>query len=85
MKRFSSKIVVLTTIVVLLFPLGGVAGRKHADVENIGNRSINGRVALLFPNFVSLEKEIQMGQQYSQFFDQTARLIEDPVEERRAQ
>jgi predicted Zn-dependent protease len=56
-----------------------MAGRKHADVEDIGNRDINGRVALLFPNFVSLEKEIQMGAQYAQFFEQTARILEDPV------
>ncbi|GAB4241859.1 MAG: hypothetical protein Kow00109_17500 [Acidobacteriota bacterium] len=55
------------------------AGRKHGDVENIGNRKINGRIALIFPNFVSLEKEIQIGQQYAQYFEQTARLVEDPV------
>jgi len=55
------------------------AGRKHSDVEDIGNRDINGNVALVFPNFVSLEKEIQMGAQYAQFFEQTARLVEDPV------
>ena len=65
-------------ILVLLFPLQAFA-RKHTDVENIGNRSINGRVAWFFPNFVSLEKEIQMGAEYSQFFEQTARLVEDPV------
>ncbi|HOM99857.1 MAG TPA: M48 family metallopeptidase [Acidobacteriota bacterium] len=56
-----------------------LAGRKHGDVENIGNRNINGRVALIFPNFVSLEREIQIGQQYAQYFEQTARLVEDPV------
>jgi predicted Zn-dependent protease len=28
---------------------------------------------------VSLEKEIQIGAQYSQYFEQTARLVEDPV------
>lgn len=55
------------------------AGRKHEDVEKIGNRDINGRIAGIFPNFVSLEKEIQIGAQYAQFFEQTARLVEDPV------
>ncbi|MEE8348444.1 MAG: M48 family metallopeptidase [Acidobacteriota bacterium] len=65
-------------VLLLLFPLQAYA-RKHTDVENIGNRSINGRVAWFFPNFVSLEKEIQMGAEYSQFFEQTARLVEDPV------
>ncbi len=56
-----------------------LAGRKHSDVENIGNRKINGRVAGLFPNFVSLEREIQIGAQYAQMFEQTARMVEDPV------
>jgi predicted Zn-dependent protease len=63
----------------LALPPGLMAGRKHGDVENIGNRNINGRVALIFPNFVSLEKEIQIGAQYAQYFEQTARLVEDPV------
>ncbi|MDA2926103.1 M48 family metallopeptidase [Acidobacteria bacterium AH-259-G07] len=65
--------------ILFLFPFHAYAGRKHADVENIGNRSINGKIAWFFPNFVSLEKEIQIGAQYSQFFEQTARLVEDPV------
>jgi predicted Zn-dependent protease len=56
-----------------------LAKRKHGDVEDIGNRDINGAVALIFPNFVSLEKEIQIGAQYAQYFEQTARLVEDPV------
>lgn len=53
--------------------------RRHGDVDQIGNRKINGRVAGLFPNFVSLEKEIQIGAQYAQFIEQTAKLVEDPV------
>jgi predicted Zn-dependent protease len=57
----------------------GFADRKHADVENIGNRNITGRVWGILPNFVSLEKEISIGQQVSAQFEQTARLIEDPV------
>ncbi len=55
------------------------AGRNHSDVENIGNRKINGKVAWIFPNFVSLEKEIQMGAAYSQYFEQTAKLVTDTV------
>ena len=62
----------------LLLPVQGLA-RKHGDTENIGNRRINGRIAWIFPNFTSLEKEIQIGAQYAQFFEQTARLVEDPV------
>lgn len=68
----------LPLILFLCLPMSLMA-RDHADVENIGNRDINGRVAWIFPNFVSLEKEIQIGAQYSQFFEQTARLVEDPV------
>jgi predicted Zn-dependent protease len=55
------------------------ADRKHGDVENIGNRDVAGRVWGIFPNFVSLEKEIQIGQQVAAEFEQTAKLIEDPV------
>ena len=55
------------------------AERKHKDIHNIGNRDVNGRVAWIFPNFVSMEKESQIGAQYAQFFEQTARLVEDPV------
>lgn len=63
----------------VLLAFAPVLARDHEDVENIGNRDINGRVAWFFPNFVSLEKEIQIGAQYAQFFEQTARLVEDPV------
>jgi predicted Zn-dependent protease len=55
------------------------ADRRHGDVENIGNRDITGRVWGIFPNFVSLEKEIQLGQQVATEFEQTAKMIEDPV------
>jgi predicted Zn-dependent protease len=63
---------------VLLSSTGSLA-RKHDDVENIGNRSVSGRVFKIFPNIISLEKEIQIGQQISAEFEQTARLVEDPV------
>mgnify|MGYP006294923247 CR=1 FL=1 len=66
-------------IAALMLSGSALADRKHADVENIGNRDINGRVALIFPNFVALEKEIQIGAQYAQYFEQSARLVEDPV------
>ncbi len=76
-KTFKSIVSALLVFALLAVP--AMAGRKHKDVENIGNRKINGRVAGLFPNFVSLEKEVQLGAQYAQFFEQTARLVEDPV------
>jgi len=79
MRHQAHKTVGFFLVLVLLFPLQAFAGRKHEDVEDIGNRKINGKVAFFFPNFVSLEKEIQMGAEYSQVFEQTARLVEDPV------
>jgi len=78
MRRISPLISVLM-ILVLMSPASVFAGRKHKDVENIGNRKINGRIAGIFPNFVSLEKEIQLGAQFAQLFEETARLVEDPV------
>ncbi len=78
MRRISPIISVLM-ILVLMSPASVFAGRKHKDVENIGNRKINGRIAGIFPNFVSLEKEIQLGAQFAQIFEETARLVEDPV------
>ena len=59
--------------------LPGYAERKHGDVENIGNRSVSGRNFKVLPNFVSLEKEIALGNQIAAEFEQTARLVEDPV------
>jgi len=79
MKPIFNRFITTLLIFLLAMPSVALAGRKHTDVENIGNRKINGKVALLFPNFVSLEKEIQIGAQYSQMFEQTARLVEDPV------
>jgi predicted Zn-dependent protease len=79
MKNKYARWVAIFFMLLLSFPQVVLAGRKHSDVEDIGNRDINGNVALIFPNFVSLEKEIQMGAQYAQFFEQTARLVEDPV------
>jgi predicted Zn-dependent protease len=69
---------------VLLFSILAVPGfadsdRRHGDVENIGNRNITGKIWGFLPNFISLEKEIAIGAQVAQQFEQTARLIEDPV------
>jgi beta-barrel assembly-enhancing protease len=78
-RSFYARLTTVSILVALCLPSSLLAGRRHGDVENIGNRNINGRVALIFPNFVSLEKEIQIGAQYAQYFEQTARLVEDPV------
>ncbi len=65
--------------VTLVLCISGYADRRHADVESIGNRNVTGRVWGIFPNFVSLEKEIAIGAQVAAQFEQTARMIEDPV------
>lgn len=55
------------------------AARDHSDIENIGNRSVSGRIFGILPNFVSLEREISLGAEIAQEFEQTARIVEDPV------
>lgn len=55
------------------------SARKHSDVEKIGNRDINGRIARVFPNLVSLEREIAIGGEYARQFEQTAKLVEDSM------
>jgi predicted Zn-dependent protease len=70
----------ITVLATALLSVPGYAERKHGDVENIGpNRNVSGRIFKVFPNWVSLEKEIAMGQQIAAEFEQTARLIDDPV------
>ncbi|MEE8161778.1 MAG: M48 family metallopeptidase [Acidobacteriota bacterium] len=78
MKRMS-RFISFLMILVMMFPAGVFAGRKHKNVEDIGNRKINGRIAGIFPNFISQEREIQLGAQFAQLFEETARLVEDPV------
>jgi predicted Zn-dependent protease len=59
--------------------LPGIAARNHEDVEDIGNRSVSGRVYGVFPNMVSLDKEIAIGNQAAGEFEKTAKMIDDPV------
>ncbi len=63
----------------IIFCMPGNAGRKHGDVQNIGNRNVTGRIFGILPNWVSLEKEVTIGAQIAAEFEQTARLVEDPV------
>lgn len=79
MRVTSTRLGAIILVAMLCFAPAGTAGRRHGDVENIGNRDINGSIWLLFPNFISLEKEIEIGAQLAAQFEQTARLIEDPV------
>ena len=69
----------LSGMAVLLLSLPLYAGRKHEDVENIGNRNVTGRIYGIFPNMISLEKEIELGAQVAAEFEQVVRLVEDPV------
>src|SRR5215470_4332438 len=51
-----------------------LAKLKNSDLENIGNRDINsGQV-----NFISLAKEIALGQQLAQEVERTSKLLDDP-------
>ena len=61
--------------VTLLLCVSSYADRRHSDVESIGNRNVTGRVWGIFPNFVSLEKEIAIGAQVAAQFEQTARMV----------
>ncbi len=78
MKRLCARLFAygLTTV---MLSLPSYAERKHGDVENIGNRNVSGRIFGVLPNWISLEKEVAMGNQIAAEFEQTARLIDDPV------
>ena len=78
MKRLRA-ILSISCLATALVSLPGYADRKHGDVENIGNRSVSGRIFKVLPNFVSMEKEIALGNQIAAEFEQTARMVEDPV------
>lgn len=78
--RFSAlSMAVMSFLVLGVLTSAALGDRKHADVEKIGNRDINGRVYVLFPNFISFDKEIQIGSQYAAEFEQTAKMYDDPV------
>lgn len=81
MKQLSAKIlpISLFTLLAAGLSLPGYADRRHGDVENIGNRNVAGHIFGILPNWISLDKEIAIGQQVAQQFEQTARLIDDPV------
>ena len=67
----------LLTIAILAEP---AVARRNADVENIGNRRISGgRVYGIFPNMITLEREIELGRQIAAEFEQTAFILDDPV------
>ena len=78
MKKACVKIIVLL-LAITIFVSPAIA-RKNGDVEKIGNRRITGgRVYGIFPNMITLEKEIELGRQVASEFEQTAFLLEDRV------
>jgi len=54
-----------------------VMARNHKDIENIGNRNVNGKVFRIFPNFTSLESEARMGAEYAIFIENNAPIEND--------
>jgi beta-barrel assembly-enhancing protease len=53
--------------------------RPYGDVQNIGNRNVSGKIFGILPNLVSMEDESALGQQMAKEFEQTAKLLKDPV------
>ena len=78
MKKACVKIAILfITVSILVLP---AVARNNSDVENIGNRRIaGGRVYGVFPNMITLEREIELGREVAAEFEQTAMMLEDPV------
>ncbi len=77
MKKPFAKLLLFSLLAALLSVTG--FARKHEDVQNISNRKVSGKIFGIFPNLVSLEKEMSLGQQVAAEFEQTAKLVEDPV------
>ena len=78
MKRLRP-ILYISCLATALISLPGYADRKHGDVQNIGNRTVAGRIFKVLPNFISMDREIALGNQIAGEFEQTARMVEDPV------
>jgi len=70
-----SRVVILGMAAAILGPaLSARAGDQKNDINAIGSRNVAHHVL-----FISPEKEIAIGKQYSQEIDRTAKLINDPV------
>jgi len=70
----------LVLAVTLTFALAIVSSaeqkkKKNSDIENIGIRDINKRSV----NFISLDKEIELGRELARQVEQESRLVSDPV------
>ena len=75
MKRLSKASVISLLSVALATGLALAKEKnKKKDPEEIGNRDVGRGV-----NFYSLEKEINIGKQYAQEIERSAKIVEDPV------
>lgn len=75
MKRLSKGSVISLLSVALATGLALAKEKnKKKDPEEIGNRDVGRGV-----NFYSLEKEINIGKQYAQEIERSAKIVEDPV------
>jgi predicted Zn-dependent protease len=79
MNSLAEKMIEILTLLVLGLSVPGQADRRHADVENIGRRTLSGLAGSLLPESMSLEKEIALGNQAAAQFESTIRLIEEPL------
>jgi len=69
---------IISILLSLLLVTTPLMARNHKDIENIGNRQINGRIFRIFPNFTSLESEARMGAEYAAFIENNAPIENDP-------
>jgi beta-barrel assembly-enhancing protease len=79
MNSLAEKMIEIITLLVLGMLIPGQADRRHADVENIGRRTLSGLAGGLLPESISLEKEIALGKQTAAQLEVTMRLIEEPL------
>ncbi|MEK7752733.1 MAG: M48 family metallopeptidase, partial [Acidobacteriota bacterium] len=74
MKRLIKASVISLLSVALATELALAEKNKKKDPDEIGNRDVGRGV-----NFYSLEKEINIGKQYAQEIERSAKVVEDPV------
>ena len=68
---------VLSLVLSVMLVTAPVMARPHSDIENIGNRKVNGLIFRMFPNFTSIEAEMRVGYQYAQYIEDNAHIEED--------
>jgi len=78
MNSLAEKMIEILTLLVLGLSVPGQADRRHADVENIGRRTLSGLAGGLLPESMTLEREIALGKHAAAQIENTIRLIEEP-------